>query len=68
MSSGHKHNSSAGTQNQGNSLGDRSCVRYSMLTNYDDNDYDDNDYDDCDTDDNADTDDDDANIDCDEDN
>ena len=28
MSSGHKHNSSAGTQNQGNSLGDRSCVRY----------------------------------------
>jgi len=31
MSSGHKHNSSAGTQNQGNSLGDRSCVRQSKL-------------------------------------
>lgn len=29
--SGHKHNPTAGTQNQGNSLGDRSCVRQSKL-------------------------------------
>lgn len=29
--SGHKHNPSAGTQNQGNTLGDRSCVRQSKL-------------------------------------
>ena len=29
--SGHKHNSSAMTQNQGNTLGDRSCVRQSKL-------------------------------------
>lgn len=28
---GHAHNPSAGTQNQGNSLGDRSCVRQSKL-------------------------------------
>lgn len=28
---GHKHNSSAATQNQGNTLGDRSCVRQSKL-------------------------------------
>lgn len=28
---GHKHNSSAMTQNQGNTLGDRSCVRQSKL-------------------------------------
>lgn len=28
---GHKHDSSAGTQNQGNTLGDRSCVRQSRL-------------------------------------
>jgi hypothetical protein len=28
---GHKHDSSAGTQNQGNTLGDRSCVRQSKL-------------------------------------
>jgi hypothetical protein len=29
--SGHRHNSNAGTQNQGNSLGDRACVRQSKL-------------------------------------
>lgn len=29
--SGHRHNPTAGTQNQGNSLGDRSCVRQSKL-------------------------------------
>lgn len=29
--SGHHHNSNAGTQNQGNSLGDRACVRQSKL-------------------------------------
>lgn len=29
--SGHRHNPNAGTQNQGNSLGDRSCVRQSKL-------------------------------------
>lgn len=29
--SGHRHNPSAGTQNQGNTLGDRSCVRQSKL-------------------------------------
>jgi hypothetical protein len=29
--SGHRHNPSAATQNQGNSLGDRSCVRQSKL-------------------------------------
>lgn len=28
---GHKHDSSAGTQNQGNTLGDRACVRQSKL-------------------------------------
>ena len=31
MSRSHLHNSSAGTQNQGNTLGDRSCVRQSKL-------------------------------------
>ena len=31
MSGGHHHNSNAGTQNQGNSLGDRACVRQSKL-------------------------------------
>jgi hypothetical protein len=29
--SGHRHNPNAGTQNQGNSLGDRACVRQSKL-------------------------------------
>ena len=29
--SGHRHNSNAGTQNQGNSIGDRACVRQSKL-------------------------------------
>lgn len=29
--SGHRHNPNAGTQNQGNALGDRSCVRQSKL-------------------------------------
>eukprot|EP00428_Durinskia_dybowskii_P065743 CAMPEP_0170374936 /NCGR_PEP_ID=MMETSP0117_2-20130122/10883_1 /TAXON_ID=400756 /ORGANISM="Durinskia baltica, Strain CSIRO CS-38" /LENGTH=340 /DNA_ID=CAMNT_0010629957 /DNA_START=59 /DNA_END=1081 /DNA_ORIENTATION=+ len=29
--SGHHHNSNAGTQNQGNSIGDRACVRQSKL-------------------------------------
>ena len=31
MSKGHYHDMSAGTQNQGNKLGDRSCIRQSRL-------------------------------------